>query len=325
MRQISLTSDLRAEGYATREIAGLVRTGEIAHLRRGAYGVPVAGELTVEEHHRRLVMATALQLRPGAVVSHGSAAVLHGLPVWAEDVARVHLTRSRSQGAKRRSVVEVHGATLTADDVTVLDGVPVTTLTRTVLDLARTVAVERSVAAGDRALAVGLTASELQHRLVGLSHWPGVRRARRAVDLLDPLSESAGESVSRVRLLRDGLPRPTLQHEVTDRDGVLVGRADFAWREHRTLGEFDGKVKYGRLLRDQRSVPDVVYAEKVREDALRDLGWQVVRWVWADLYRPGVIRDRLLRAFARAARSAPHTPSAHFTPAAGGVKWDEGV
>ena len=46
------------------------------------------------------------------------------------------------------------------------------------------------------------------------------------------------------------------------------------------------------------------FAEKQREDALRDLGWQVVRWLWADLYRPGVIRDRVLRAFARAGR--PH-------------------
>jgi hypothetical protein len=45
---------------------------------------------------------------------------------------------------------------------------------------------------------------------------------------------------------------------------------------------------------------DVIFAEKVREDALRDLGWQIVRWLWADLYRPGVVRDRVLRAFARA-------------------------
>jgi hypothetical protein len=45
----------------------------------------------------------------------------------------------------------------------------------------------------------------------------------------------------------------------------------------------------------------VLFDEKRREDALRDLGWQIVRWLWADLYRQGVIRDRILRAFARAA------------------------
>jgi len=60
-------------------------------------------------------------------------------------------------------------------------------------------------------------------------------------------------------------------------------------------------VKDGRLRRPGESVEDVVFAEKVREDALRDLGWQIVRWLWADLYRPGVIRDRVLRAFARSA------------------------
>ena len=67
-----------------------------------------------------------------------------------------------------------------------------------------------------------------------------------------------------------------------------------------TIGEFDGKVKYGRLLKPGQSVEQIVYEEKVREDALRDLGWQVVRWVWHDLHRSGVLRDRILRAFARA-------------------------
>jgi hypothetical protein len=46
----------------------------------------------------------------------------------------------------------------------------------------------------------------------------------------------------------------------------------------------------------------VVYAEKIREDALRDLGWQVVRWTYADLTAPMVLADRLQRAFARSAR-----------------------
>jgi hypothetical protein len=44
----------------------------------------------------------------------------------------------------------------------------------------------------------------------------------------------------------------------------------------------------------------VIFEEKVREDAVRDLGLQVVRWLWPDLYRAGVIRERVLRAFARA-------------------------
>jgi hypothetical protein len=111
--------------------------------------------------------------------------------------------------------------------------------------------------------------------------------------------KAPGESVSRVRLHQDGLPAPEPQQDIYDEDGRLVARVDFFWEEQRTIGEFDGKIKYGRLLKPGQSIEDVVFAEKVREDALRDLGWQIVRWLWADLYRPGVIRDRVLRAFAR--------------------------
>ena len=73
------------------------------------------------------------------------------------------------------------------------------------------------------------------------------------------------------------------------------------WKEQRTVGEFDGRIKYGRLLKPGQTAADAVYAEKLREDLLRDLGFQVVRWTWIDLYRRGIIRDRLLRAFARTA------------------------
>jgi len=119
--------------------------------------------------------------------------------------------------------------------------------------------------------------------------------------MLDGRSESAGESVSRVRLLEQGLPAPEPQYTVYDHRGNVVARSDFGWEDRRTVGEFDGKVKYGRLLKPGQSVADVVYAERLREDAIRDQGWQVVRWTWTDLDRPDIIRDRVLRAFQRAA------------------------
>jgi very-short-patch-repair endonuclease len=95
------------------------------------------------------------------------------------------------------------------------------------------------------------------------------------------------------------MPEPELQQNIYDEDGQFVARVDFCWQEQRTIGEFDGKIKYGRMLKPGQSLEDVLFAEKRREDALRDLGWQIVRWLWADLYRRGVIRDRVLRAFAR--------------------------
>ena len=72
------------------------------------------------------------------------------------------------------------------------------------------------------------------------------------VELLDLRSESAGESMSRVRLIEEGLPRPELQYEIFGPGGGLLARVDFYWDEHKTVGEFDGKIKYGRLLKPRQ-------------------------------------------------------------------------
>ena len=93
-----------------------------------------------------------------------------------------------------------------------------------------------------------------------------------------------------------GLPPPTLQHEVPELRAVT----DFYWEEFRTVGEFDGKVKYGRSLRPGEDPGEAVYREKRREDALRDLGLKVVRWTWDELGTFTAPADRLRRAFARA-------------------------
>ena len=300
MDDILLIPDLRRRGLAGDEVRALVRARELVHVRRGAYALPGPDEesTTLEWRHRRLVSATVAQLGAGAVVSHGSAAVLHGLPVWSRTIARVHVTRDRSHGAKRRGVVEVHAAPLGRDDVTVLDGVAVTTLARTTADLARTLPHPQAVAVADAALAQGLNRDELDATAASMSHWPGVRQARRVLAFADARSESPGESVSRV-LIDARLPTPELQQDIADPRGKVVARVDFRWPGHRTVGEFDGKHKYGRLLLPGQPPGDVVYAEKRREDKIRDLGEQVVRWVWDELDTFEVVVDRLLRAFER--------------------------
>jgi hypothetical protein len=219
--------------------------------------------------------------------------------VWAAAIERVHATRSRSGNGRRRSLVHVHGAPLDATDICLVDGVAVTSIARTVLDLARTLPMEQAVAVGDRALREGLPASDLAAGLLRMERWPGVRQARRVVQFLDPRSESVGESVSRVRFRSDGLPAPELQVTIRAADGTLIARVDFLWKAQRTVGEFDGKVKYGRALEPGQPLEEVLYQEKLREDLIRDSNFQVVRWTWSDLYRPGVIRGRVLRAFDR--------------------------
>jgi hypothetical protein len=160
----------------------------------------------------------------------------------------------------------------------------VTSLARTVLDLARTLPYAEAVATGDAALRLGLERAVLEDALGRASRRPGIGAARRVV------------------LHRLGLAPSTLQLEVRDDAGALVGRCDFGWEEHSTVGEFDGRVKYGRLLRPDQRIEDVVWAEKQREDAIRDLGRQMVRWTWGDLQRERILDDRLRRAFHRGKR-----------------------
>jgi len=93
-----------------------------------------------------------------------------------------------------------------------------------------------------------------------------------------------------------GLLEPMLQFNVFDSHGRALGRSDFAWHGGRLLGEFDGKIKYGRLLKEGDTAGDVIYREKLREDALRDNGARVVRWVWADIENPWRFIERIKRA-----------------------------
>ena len=122
------------------------------------------------------------------------------------------------------------------------------------------------------------------------------------VRFADGRSESVGESRSRVVLAELGLMPSALQHPIRTQDGTLVGRADFAWEEQLVVGDFDGRIKYGRLLRPGQDAGDVVFGEKRREDAIHDAGWEVVRWTWADLAAPSGLADRVRRAQERGGR-----------------------
>ena len=99
-----------------------------------------------------------------------------------------------------------------------------------------------------------------------------------------------------------GLQVPDVQVEVRTDDGRLLDRCDVGWREHGLLGEFDGRVKYGRLFRPGQEPGDAVFEEKRREDAIRAEGWGMVRWVWADLSAPAALVARWLRALEQGTR-----------------------
>jgi hypothetical protein len=300
MSDITLRAELIQRGFGTAEIARLVRAGELARLRRGAYGDPLAADTAPAAAHRALVLATVRQVSDEAVVSHGSAAVLHGLPTWSDQLERVHLTRDRAGGGKIKHNLHQHGLPLNDCDAVMIEGIRVTSLPRTILDLSCSQPLEHSVAAGDAALRLGLRQPELLTLVEAAGGRHGVGQARRAAELIHVGSESPGESVSRVRFWRWGLPTPTLQYVVRDPHGGFVARGDFGWPELGTIGEFDGKSKYGpELLKPGQTVREAVLAEKRREERMRELGWQVVRWSWADLSKRDELVARLEAAFRR--------------------------
>lgn len=290
------------DGWCDDELGRLVRSGQLARLRRGAY---VGGLLPADpaDRHRLLVHATLAGLRRSAVVSHQSAAVLHGLPLWGVALDRVHVTRRPPAWTDTGTVLRCHVARLRDDEVEEIDGLPVTSATRTALDLARSLPLEAAVVTLDAALHQGVLRHDvLRERLFDLAGTPGSRAATRAVAFADGRSESVGESRSRVLLHRWGVAPTTLQHEIRGVDGLLVARTDFAWEEHGLVGEFDGRVKYGRLLRPGQDPGDAVFEEKRREDAVRDEGWRMVRWVWTDLSPGHRLAARVRRARDRSRR-----------------------
>jgi hypothetical protein len=306
MQQLRLTRQLLNEGYSSGEIVRLTRQGALQRVRRGAYDFPSPNLMNAVEYQRRFIYASRPYLASDAVVSHASAAVLHGLALYGMRLDRVQITRSEIGGGKGRRLLNLHAAPLDPSDVVDIDGVAVTSVARTVADLARALPFEAAVVVGDSALRAGLPRVELNSCLERMIRWPGVVRARRVAAFIDGRSESAGESRSRVAFLQAGIPAPEPQLNVFDHHGRFVGRVDFAWKAYQTIGEFDGKIKYGRESDSATGSQDVVYQEKLREDALRDLGWQVVRWIWDDLDRPDRIAARLRRAFARSG-----SPDAH--------------
>jgi len=269
-------------------------TGEVVDavvIGTGAGGAPLMARLA----------AAGLSV-PGAV-SHVSAAVLHGLPVHRIPLERLHVVRRPPAAGSGSARVHVHVARLPPEEVVELDGLAVTSVTRAVVDVARSAGFESAVVTADAALARRhTTEADLLDCLARMGPVPGSRRAARVLAFADGLSESVGESRSRVVLHRLALPAPALQVPVWRPDGRLIGRCDFGWEEVRTVGEFDGQVKYGRLLRRGQSAGEAVYEEKLREDELRDAGREVVRWTWADVSTPAVIAQRLLRAFHRGGR-----------------------
>ncbi|ANS79423.1 hypothetical protein SGUI_2027 [Serinicoccus hydrothermalis] len=292
--QVCATRDLRALGLGSTEAEGLVRSGDLVRVRRGAFvSGPVWRAAPPWERHDLRARAVLRGLAPGARVAlsdHSSLAVqgvdLHGVD------ERVHLCRTDDGRSRQDAGVRVHGRVPDAFVVDLHVG-PVVTIALAVLQVAARSGVEAGLVSADAALRERRTTrAELEAALACMTGWRAHAAAARVVELASPLSESAGESRTRWVLLTLGLGIPEQQAEIADEHGLLVARVDFLFRAEKVVVEFDGMLKYDD--------PSVLRSEKLREDRLRELGYEVVRLTWADLANPALVDRRLRAAFARA-------------------------
>ncbi|MGQ0623065.1 MAG: type IV toxin-antitoxin system AbiEi family antitoxin domain-containing protein [Sporichthyaceae bacterium] len=309
-------------GIEPAELRALTRTGELVVIRRSVYShgddIPAAPR----ERHK-LDVAAALLVKSGTVAHSGpdprlavgrrSAAYLLGLPApipmtlperasgrSSRQLRRqervVHLVSGTRVQRTYRGGIEVSPAELLSVDVDHSLGFPSTSLARTAIDIARESDWYHAVAVVDGAMHAGVSQFELNATLERCAGWAGTRQARRAVAFGSPLAESPLESRTRALLAEYGLPEPELQVDLFDARG-FIGRVDIMLRQFRTVLEPDGRVKY--------TDPRVLWAEKVREDRIRDAGWEVVRPTWADVTeRPVELIGRIRAAFVRAQRRA---------------------
>ncbi len=277
----------RTGDHTDRQLHGLVRDGSLVRVRRGTYTDGELWRSASAADRYRLAVHAAMTGRSRAVASHDSAAALLRLPVLAPRRDRVHGTVDGRGGGKATASTVEHRVPLSDADVTVVDGIRVTTPARTALDLACVRPAVHGLCAVESSLRFG--AEDVPGVLERMGRRHGIELARRAVERASPRTESLGESFSRALILGwPDIPEPRLQHAFHDQHGRFVARTDFDW-DGRVVGEFDGAVKYegGGLT---------VVQEKIREDEIRALGIHVVRWTWQDLLHPERLRAILTRA-----------------------------
>jgi tellurite resistance protein len=299
---IFTTAELLAAGFSKAKIAVLLKRGVLTKVCRGVYAP--SGYLAElhghDERAERLVAIAAAVATAGrrAVASHEDAAILHDLALLDRpraDLVTVSRPHEAPGSRTGRPGVRVREVALPAHHVTVGDGVPVTSVERTVIDLARTLPFRSGVVVADSALHAFKTGQPLLLNLIkDCSRWPGIKKARQVVDFSDPLAESPFESIARVAFRDGGLPRPMLQVSITE-PARVIARVDFLWDKHATIAEADGAVKYADPLRAR---------QQLRRDAeLRSAGYEVVHFTWRELTSaPEQVIQSIRVAFGRAAR-----------------------
>lgn len=284
-------------GMNSHAIDMLLQCGELVRVRRGVYMLGEAWRAAnVDARYRTFVRATAEVAGRPLVLSHLSAAALHGLPIIGPWPTTVHVLSPRSSGGSTARFTTSHQATASRAPTVEIAGCTVTNLARTLVDVAASSTFLVGVTMLDHALRIDeqrvdaetrrglppvgiLTKDVLLEELAAGRPRSGAVQVERAIAFANPLSANPGETLSRVRIHELGFEVPELQVRFT-----VNGReywVDFYWRRVRKMAEFDGELKYTRgVVLGDRDPGEVVFEEKKREDALRTRAQSFDRWVW---------------------------------------------
>ncbi|HVL92645.1 MAG TPA: hypothetical protein VM264_04805 [Acidimicrobiales bacterium] len=243
-------------------------------VAEGVYGLP-----GWPDSWRRRLMAACLEAGPTAVVSHQSAAALHKLLTFCEGPVVVMLAHGDHQrlGSQLRQSTDFRPAHRTA-----VDGIPATTVARTLVDLAacREVTLPRLAMVVEDAHVNRRCALPVVHLLYDELRRPGKRGMRKLGAVL--ASRGPGyvppESVLERRLLKvlreGGLPTPWRQYPLPWRDNG-EGRVDLAYPDERVLLEADGRRWHARM--------DQMEADRRRDNEALNHGWRPYRFMWTDI------------------------------------------
>lgn len=297
-RLVLTTRQLADLGISSAALTAASRSGRVLRLRPGAFVLAQAWrEMLPSNRDRVRLAAHVLTVKGIPTYSHVSAALLHGLSIW-QGGPKVHVTAPFARsGSGVPADVHFHRELLSADHVeeTILKSgllARITTLERTVFDCARTLPFESAVILGDSASRNGCNMALVWEMANSMTGRRGVARSRKVLLAINGLSESPGETRTRLIIAQMPIEQPELQAELLA-TGFLY-RPDFLWRRYKLIVEFDGDIKYFAY----KSTPEALVQERKRERRLMEEGWRFVRLTWADLSEPDLVKLRILKAIA---------------------------
>lgn len=203
--------------------------------------------------------AALLSVLPdGTIIAGDTAARLHGL--WLPDrpcpridfILRAGVKVPEKYPGSRRREVRGRRRAVGRDERCTVEGLPLTTIARTWVDLAESLSMPDLIAAGDSALRRGCTVAELTEAVRAASHRRGVVRARAALPLLDQRSESRPESHLRYALVASGLPAPQVNVPIYSSVGEWLAQPDLSYKDVRLALEYNGNdhADVARMRRD---------------------------------------------------------------------------